>query len=234
MSLPQRVKEWLLDLIFPLACAGCNAEGALLCGECRQTLERRPPSCFVCHLRNFSGVLCAACGSATHLRRFIAPLSYRDPRVRELVHQFKYGGVRSLAEMFGDEIASHLAAYRIRFPQNSVLVPIPLHPSRQRERGFNQSALIAEAVGRRAGLRVAPLLIRCRRTDPQVGMHSHEERRRNVADTFSVRQPAETISGKRVILVDDVATSGATLAEAARVLREAGARSVSALAVARG
>lgn len=228
-----RLKGWLLDLVFPLTCAGCGSEGVLLCGECREGLERRPPSCFGCNLRNFTGILCARCRRAMPLRRFLAPFSYRDPAVRALIHRWKYGGLRDVAKLLAEEAAAHLAAYRIRFPRGTLLVPIPLHPTRERQRGFNQSRLLAQELSRRLDLAVAEPLTRTRATDQQTDMKSYDQRRENMAGAFAIRDP-EATRNRRVILVDDVSTSGATLAEAAGVLRRAGCRTVWAIVVAQG
>ena len=168
-----------------------------------------------------------------HLRRFLAPFSYREPLVRELIHYYKYAGVRDIASIFADEIVAFLGFYGIRPQEPAVLVPIPLHRSRERKRGFNQARLLAEALAERLKLPVADALRRIRATAPQVGMDSFEERRTNVTDAFSVNEPA-AIAGSTVILIDDVSTSGATLSEAARALREANCRTVWAIVIAKG
>lgn len=233
MGAAANIAGWCLDLLFPKHCLGCAREGSFLCETCRPGLRFRAPSCPVCSRRNFTGIPCAGCGEQTGLRRFLAPCSYRDPLVRELIHAYKYDGVRELAALFADEIAAFLAFYRIRPAAGSILVPTPLHRSRERERGFNQSALLARALGERLGLGVAPALRRVRATDPQVEMGSYAARRANVAGALRVTDP-DSAAGKRIILVDDVSTSGATLAEAARALRAAGARTVWAIVIAKG
>lgn len=224
---------WLLDLVFPKQCAGCGREGAFCCADCRGRLAFSAPSCPVCGRRSFTGVLCAPCEEKTGLRRFLAPFSYRDPLVRELIHTYKYGGVRELAGLFAEELLACLDAFAIRPHGPAVLLPIPLHRARERERGFNQARLLARELGRRLELPVAEPLRRRRATQQQTEMESHEARRKNVRDAFSITD-ADAIRDKTVILVDDVSTSGATLAEAARVLRAAGCRTVWAIVIARG
>jgi ComF family protein len=123
-------------------------------------------------------------------------------------------------------------ALRSLVATSDVLVPVPLHPRRLRERGFNQSALLAEEIGRRAGrLACAEALVRRRDTVPQAGL-SAASRRRNVEDAFAVRRRAR-VAGRVVTLVDDLVTTGATARACARALRGAGAAEVRLLTVAR-
>lgn len=228
-----RVKNWLLDLIFPKFCVGCRVEGTFLCAPCRTELSPSAPSCPVCSRRNFTGILCGPCAADTHLRRFLTPFSYRHPLVRELIHTYKYTGVRELAPLLAGEIVSFLDSYAIRPAGPALLAPIPLHRARERKRGFNQARLLANALGERLSLPVVPILRRSRATEPQTRLNSHDERRRNIANAFRVVGP-EAIAGQTIILVDDVSTSGATLAEAARVIREVGCKTVWAIVVAKG
>ncbi len=228
-----RLRSWCLDLLFPKACVGCGREGAFLCGRCREGTLFSAPSCLVCNLRNFTGILCGSCAERVHLRRFLAPFSYRNPLIRELIHTYKYEGVRELAGTLADEVQRFLTFYGIRIAPGALLVPIPLHRSRERERGFNQAALLAANLGARLGLRVLPVLERNRATEQQIDMDSYERRRQNVRHAFRAPDTA-AIAGKPVVLIDDVATSGATLSEAAAVLREAGARTVWAIVIAKG
>ena len=130
-------------------------------------------------------------------------------------------------------MARFLTWYGIAILKNAVLLPIPLHPARQRERGFNQSVLLAEELARHLGVEVCYALRRARNTPAQVGMANNERRRENVRGAFVVTDP-DLVRGKTVILVDDVSTSGATLASAATALREHGARTVWAMVFAKG
>ena len=223
----------LLDLLFPRICLGCGVEGTLLCRLCREQLLAAAPSCLVCRRRNFTGILCPLCAERSALRRFLAPFSYRDILVRDLIHAYKYHGVRELAGLFASEIAAFLAFYNIRLPRGTLLVPIPLHRWRERERGFNQARLLAQALGDRLQLTVVSSLRRRRPTEQQIEMDSYEQRRSNVAGSFYLTDPA-LARKKTIVVVDDVATSGATLSEAARVLRQAGAATVWAIVIAKG
>ncbi|MDP3727162.1 MAG: ComF family protein [bacterium] len=233
MGIPRALGGWLFDLIFPKFCAGCGREGAFCCSPCQTRLIFSAPACPVCSRRNFTGILCDPCAGETHLRRFLSPFSYRDLLVRELIHTYKYAGARELASLFAGELAAYLRAYGVRPSGSAVLIPIPLHPSRERERGFNQAHLIAVALGERLGLPVADALRRVRANEPQVSLDSFEKRRANIAGVFRVADPA-AVTGRTAILIDDVSTSGATLGEAAKTLRQAGCRTVWAMVIAKG
>lgn len=187
----------------------------------------------MCSKRNLTGVLCANCRGKSGLRRFLAPFSYRDPTARKLIRAYKYERLRELKIVFAEEIAAFINFYGIRPAAGSALVPIPLHRSRERERGFNQAALLAEELGARLNLPVVKALARRRPTEHQTLMPSYEARRGNVAGAFRLVRP-ELIRGRTAIIVDDVSTSGATISEAAKALREAGAKSAWAIAIAKG
>lgn len=226
-------KEWIFDLIFPKICVGCGWEGSFVCETCAQKLTFSAPTCPVCSRRNFDGILCDSCQEKSGLRRFLAPFSYRDTLVRELIHAYKYEGVRELKTYFAEEMLKFINFYGVRLAREAIFIPIPLHRARERERGFNQARLLAEELGRRLGLKIENLLFRARATERQIEMVSYSKRRENVAGAFKIKDPA-ACSGRTVILVDDVSTSGATLYEAARALRGAGARTVSAVVIAKG
>lgn len=156
--------------------------------------------------------------------------------MKRIIKHIKY---RLAADAYDDlfQIASQangvkLANFKSLFG-DFILVPIPLHPRRLRERGFNQSEIIAQSIGRTLDMPVQTVLERVRYTPPQAGIHHIKERRMNMADAFGVRQ-AHDVGDKTYVLVDDLITSGATTNEAARVLKAAGARHVAAFALAQG
>jgi len=147
--------------------------------------------------------------------------------LRELIHLFKYGRMQPLSKT----LSAHLLSALPLDQGFDVVVPMPLHWRRQWQRGFNQSGLLARAVAMRRGLEVAHAVRRTRATATQAGL-SHAGRRANVARAFRVRKP-RAIEGRRVLLVDDVITTGATASACAAALKRAGAKSVTVLALAR-
>jgi ComF family protein len=152
---------------------------------------------------------------------------FHDGTLRTLVHLFKYEGIRTLR----GPLAGLLMRALPRDTSFDAVVPMPMHWRRRWERGFNQADLLASEVARRLALPVARALARRKATAPQAGM-SRLQRRRNVAGAFHVRRAGE-ISGRRLLLVDDVLTTGATAAAASAELKRAGARSVTVLTVTR-
>jgi len=145
--------------------------------------------------------------------------------LRELIHLFKYSGMRGLAEPLGKLMANALP----RDHQFDMVMAVPLHWVKWWQRGFNQSALLAKFVARRRGIPLVKALRRSSATRAQAGL-SNAQRRENVVGAFRARR---RVAGQRVLLIDDVMTTGATAASCARALKKAGARSVSLLTLAR-
>jgi ComF family protein len=151
--------------------------------------------------------------------------------VRRLVHQFKYGHQQHLRHPIAKWLGETLGDPRLRGRHFDAIVPVPLHPARERERGFNQAALLAELLSKRAGIPLRNALLRVRYTTTQTA-YDRQERMENLKDAFCLRKNAD-VRGSRMLLVDDVLTTGSTLSECARVLRDGGALSVHAATAAR-
>ncbi len=230
----------LLDQVFPWACIGCGvAAGSALCPSCRGAIRwiDSAACCRQCGLplASLPSHFCGRCVvDPPAFSRLRAAAYYRtaeedhDP-LAIAIRGLKYGGRRALAASL-----SCLLAERLPFApgEHDLAAPVPLHLRRLRARGFNQAALLARGPARRLGLPLdVGLLVRRRDTAAQVGL-GEAERRRNVRRAFALR-PGRRAAGLRVLLVDDVATSGATADACARALRAAGARSVDVLALAR-
>ena len=141
--------------------------------------------------------------------------------------------MRVVAPVLGDLIADYLSYERISLPHDALIIPIPLHKARERMRGFNQSYLIARPIGERLNIPVLKdILIKIKKTTPQMEL-TREERLQNALGTFSVSDRSRVlIADKTIIILDDVKTTGATLEEAARVLRAAGAKRILAITLA--
>ncbi|HUI53823.1 MAG TPA: ComF family protein [Bryobacteraceae bacterium] len=171
---------------------------------------------------------CALCRGG--LRGFDAAYCYGayEGVLRELIHLFKYARVKTLAQPLADLLSLALP----REQRFDAVTPVPLHWRRQWARGFNQSDLLAQAIARRCCIPVTRALRRARATLTQAGL-SNTARRQNVVAAFRCRPVARTLSGKRVLLIDDVMTTGSTAAACARALKSAGAAKVALLTVAR-
>jgi ComF family protein len=219
-----------LDLLYPPACVLCGRGGDFLCARCRDALPRAAGRrCDVCWLPLDEYDSCRSC--ADHplaLTRLRTAFRYEGD-VRRLVRAFKFDGYSCLGPDLARPLLDLLSSNRL---QADVVVPVALTPGRRRWRGYNQALLLARELARPAGLPVNEALQRVRFPGPQVGSATAEERRRNVQGAFSVRRPAE-VAGLRVLLVDDIATTGATLDACARALLTADAAEVSAVCLAR-
>jgi ComF family protein len=225
-----KIRGMALDLIFPRWCVGCGREGDFICPSCLKSLPRiTPPLCPRCGLPQSDANLCPSClGWQAEIDGIRAPFRF-DGVMRQAIHELKYRNLRALAGL----LARLLNDYLLDTPvPGEVLVPVPLHPKRLRERGYNQSRLLAKELSKLAGLQmVDDCLVRERHSLPQARTSSVVERRGNVADAFSCRH--RRLEGRPVILIDDVSTSGATLDACARALKQAGVVSVWGLVLAR-
>jgi len=224
------VKGNLIDLLFPPRCVGCGSEGAFVCASCQGNLSRlTPPVCPTCSKPLARADSCPYCRNwKLDIDGVRSPFAF-EGLIRKAVHHLKYGHFKALAAPLGQLLAQYMESQPVAA---DVLVPVPLHSRRLRERGYNQSALLAAEVGKRNCLPVvADSLVRLRHTKAQVKTADAEERQRNLAGAFGCRNTK--LAGKRVLVVDDVCTTGATLNSCATALRAAGATSVWGLALAR-
>ncbi len=231
--------EVFSGLLYPPGCVNCPAPldaGQYLCATCEALAPRiEAPYCAVCS-EPFSGEIEGAftCPNCRE-RKFAfecAVSAYRGRGlVRELVHRYKYQQQYYLRRPLGAWLAAGLDDERIRRRRADAIVPVPLHPQRERERGFNQAAALCPGLSQAAGLPVWPALRRIRATETQTHF-SRLQRLRNLRGAFAPA-PRWPVAGAHLLLVDDVFTTGATVDECARVLRRAGAASVRVLTVAR-
>ncbi len=237
----------LIDIIYPPRCPICQRflqngattdenGGTSFCRSCLLDFHRiTSPLCPVCGTPFDSQAQgdhpCEGClRKPPSYDSLGAPYLY-EGTIMEAIHQFKYGGKAFLADSLGTLLA-RFAAEWIQESEDLLAMPVPLHPKRLRERGFNQSLLLARHVARELGTKLDFLsLRRLRYTSPQTGLGS-EERRSNVRGAFGLEDPA-VVKGKTVLLVDDVATTGNTLNECTRVVKRAGSKRVLGLVLAR-
>jgi ComF family protein len=226
MSFP-RALALLADALLPSLCVHCAEPIPTarpgVCRWCKATLRPLPSGCLRCALpRPGSPASCDRCGDWPAGLTAVAATRYAGA-AESIAHALKYRGWSHLAELCA---ASMVPALGSRASQLDFLVPVPLHRARLRERGFNQSALIASALSARLGVPVLDALERARPTRSQVGL-GRGARKRNVSAAFAARGGLR--DGVSIGLVDDVATSGATLAAAAEPLLATGAAQVSAV-----
>ncbi|MPZ23454.1 MAG: ComF family protein [Dehalococcoidia bacterium] len=218
-----------VDLLYPPRCFGCSREGSFVCSRCRGRLEpAAEPRCDLCWAP-------AAAGPSHHCLSTWSLSGIRSAFVhtevaRSAAIQLKYGGVRAAA----GELGHLLAEAQPDWPSEAdVVVPVPLHRWRRVRRGYNQAELLARSYAREVGLPLdSSLLLRTRRTRQHAAGLSRAERLNNVAGAFRVGKGAE-IEGKRIILIDDVVTTAATMSACAVALKAAGCDEVHGLSLTR-
>jgi ComF family protein len=232
-----KINLLLMDILFPIHCLICRKEGIWLCESCQSRIkikdEHHCPACE--RVITPDGRTCFACKKKSHIDGLVAASFYAQFPIANAVHLFKYRFVNDLHWSLGDLLVKIMRKTDLPLP--NIITSVPLHPRRLRWRGFNQSELL----GRHLASNLLPqntisfddkILIRSRYTAPQMGISNHRSRQHNIADAFSL-SPGADIKNKTVLLVDDIATTGATLFECAKVLKKAGASEVFAIVVAR-
>lgn len=224
----------VLDVVFPERCVACDSVLAqplrFFCEGCAHEVEEIPsPACVRCNEPGLhEGGVCERCARRPpKFKLAFAPLEHSGA-VARAIQRFKYEGHPELARPLGSLLALSSKLFLAQAPQ--VVVPLPLHSARYRERGYDQTALLAVEIARAGRLTLRDdALTRVRPTSRQVG-HSDEERAANVAGAF---EASAGVKGARLLLVDDVLTTGATANEAAHALLQAGAEEVQVLTLAR-
>lgn len=210
------------DLVFPIKCMVCNAQGSHLCNSC----------------------LSDAPLAERETAKWIFPIyDYRHPPIKKALWLLKYKGKKTVANVFGESIYGRMLEELSDLSLmenfiNPILVPIPLSKKRYKERGYNQAELICDEIIRINSLNQSAdlkleknVLIKPKETEHQARIENRTKRLKNIVGSFAANN-AELIKGKNIILIDDITTTGATLAEARKVLKEAGAKKIIAFTVA--
>ncbi|MDY5564743.1 MAG: ComF family protein [Candidatus Limivicinus sp.] len=213
-----KVVDWLLDLIYPPRCAFCrrllSGREKGVCRFCRPKLPYVPADGQVQHFRNVD--------------KCLSPLYYHGS-VKDSLHRYKFGGATAYADIYSEFIVKCIDENQISCDS---ITWVPLSRRRLRRRGYDQAELLAKLIAKHLGQSPVRLLKKQRDTPPQSKTGSVEKRRANIAGAYACLRP-ELVQGKQVLLVDDIVTTGATLSEAARVLKKAGAKEVICATLAR-
>lgn len=216
----KKVLDFILDFIWPEFCLGCHREGSLCCEQCQKNLTLLPlksqnwpdlphpyfESCFIC-------------------------IDYENPLVEKLIKKYKYDFIEKISDILVNILAQQ--ATKLTLNQGDIITNIPLHKHRLRERGFDQTAILADKLAKKMSLAYIPLLQRIKRTKSQAKLHK-TQRQDNVSGAFQILPAAYDLPNNNIIiLIDDVATTGATLNEAARALKTAGYEKIICLVIAK-
>ena len=223
------IKNLLLDLLFPRCCLGCNLEGKWLCDRCRIKLlevtgDRK---CKICNQKLKAFHFCKLDG-----RNFFALLDYHNRITAQLIAGFKY---RYLTDLVDDVFAELLKSFwensKSFFIDQTIILPLPIHYRKKLKRGFNQSELLAQKLSDFSGLKVAnDLLFRVVNNKSQAGLGNIKDRRKNTVGIFKINYRAlSRYQGRKILLLDDVYTTGCTIDEVIKVLEGAGFTDISVL-----
>ncbi len=236
----EEIRRWI-DLVYPPRCAVCGGflspgRSDVVCSECRGALRAvNPPLCKRCGVPLNTGPdedrLCESCLRRPPAYEAARALYVYEETAIEAVHSFKYAGRTRLAEVFGPML-SRLAREWLPADIAPLVIPVPLHLRRLRERGFNQSLLLARHVAALPGYELDYLVLRRVRHTPSQSVLDRDRRRENVRTAFAVRLPS-AVKARDVVLVDDVSTTGSTLDACSRALLHSGARRVYGLTLAK-
>lgn len=225
-----KIVDQVLDMIYPRRCPVCDdavtRPGLYICEECMDAFEPvREPYCMKCGspLNDEGKITCGDCMKREH--EFVsgrAAFVYDDV-LKESVYRYKYGGRAEYADFYADAMISRLENY-IRSCKADAVIPIPLHPSRQRKRGYNQAELLADRISVRLGIPVRKdILKRSAKTRVQKSLRAGQ-RQINLKNAFKI--DSDDVKLKNILLVDDIYTTGSTMDAAARCLKEAGVKNV--------
>ncbi len=235
-----RIFNYLLGVFFPVRCVGCGEEGVQVCMKCLggvKFLERQV--CPHCKKLNISGLFCEKCKSVNYFfDQLLVCVGYRENTlVKKMIFGFKYGFNKKFLPVLGEVLRTQLYYYSSVMPelQSAIIVPVPIHKKRYRFRGFNQAELLAEYLVKFfPEMKACSCLLRSKYEIAQAKLN-RAERLENLRKSVIVKDGFENIlRGKTVILLDDVATTCATLKECSRALKDAGVRYICGLTLARG
>jgi ComF family protein len=217
-----KFKNFILDLIFPRECAGCGEEGEWLCADCLQKIKfNLNLTCFHCQKTEKLGAFCEECAEFFYLNGIWAAGIYEDKILMRLIHNLKYYFAKDIGKILAEIIFKFLEKNNLLEyirANKFVIMPVPLHQKRKKWRGFNQAEIIARALALKIGTEfIGDKLIRVKNKKSQTKLDK-KERKDNVKDCFDWQ--GESLTGKKIILIDDVSTTGATLNECAWILKE--------------
>jgi len=241
-SLLQKLSYLMADCLFPIYCANCHNflpsnEKNYLCPQCFSQIPLYSSLfCPICLKRLAEFKKCKHSHKKSYFNFLASATDYQNPIIKNLIHQYKYQYIKEIRFTLVKILISYWEKILKNFPQlsaNYIILPIPLSLKKFNERGFNQSEEIAHLFAKYFNLDfVSDALIRIKNNPPQAQIENYKERLENVRGIFFVKKP-ELIQNKNIILIDDVFTSGATLQEASRLLKEAGAKRIVGLTIAK-
>jgi ComF family protein len=230
----QDIKLFILNMLFPITCITCSADGLLICADCKSSLKKlKNQLCIVCQKQAIFGLTHPNCLTPYRADGLISFYDYHDENIAKILIAGKYKFIPDVFKILGQMLANNLSNFNdYKLPTtNYQLVPVPLHSTRLRWRGFNQSEILVKQICKYSHIPNINALVRPKLTKTQKDLNK-QERQKNLVDAFKLA-PNANVKNKNIILVDDVTTTGSTLSQATKVLKQNGAKSVICLTVAR-
>ncbi len=235
-----KVFNKIINILFPNKCLCCNKytnDNFFICKECFCRLHiNNYFTCPICHKKTDIQSEQNCFHKDNLVKKILYPLDYKDNTVKELIHKFKYNKIKTISKTFRFILEQSLTSYLASFSKNEwIIIPVPLHFLKQKQRGFNQSDIIGTIISDILKLPIQHhIIIRHKNNPPQAKSLNQEERLLNTQNIFKINASQKNIIFKKnIILVDDVFTTGATLNECARILKENGAKNIIAICLAR-
>lgn len=228
-----KIRETILDIFYPKFCIECEKFGKDICFECISKIYRLKTNiCFYCGRISEQSKHCIKCRSENgdKLRGILASARFDDGPTKEMIHYLKYNGYAQFADLLGELMVERIVSSGIPF-KDFIVVPVPMHKTRIGVRGYNQAELLARYISKRLNYKGGLVLERIVDTDRQTKL-DRKKRLKNIVGSVACVD-SKLIKNKNVLLIDDVVTTGATLKESAKVLKEGGAKKVWALVVAK-
>ncbi len=232
----KQIKNFTLDILFPIECIFCSDEGNFLCKHCFEDLElNEKQDCPKCHKKTKFGNFCKECENTSRLNGIIVSASYENDLLQKSIHAMKYKYIEELAKPLAKILISGLknTLFKEKTDHNYIILPIPLHKKKLRERGFNQAELLGQEVADYFKLTCLNSAIsRIKKTKSQMSLNPIY-RRKNIKGAFVCNNP-KFIENKKIILVDDVCTTSSTLEECAKAIYGFSPSEIWGLVLARG
>lgn len=246
-----KITDFILDLLFPKFCLGCQREGFYVCHQCLAKIEiNKFSNCFICGKRTPNNQVCSSCQRKTKLTGLLIASSWENLLLRQIIYEYKYRFIKDLSIPLSQLLViflNHSGFFTQHLPldiDSYILIPIPLHRRRLIWRGFNQTELLAKQLNKYLKISMLNnLIIRSRHTSPQMDINNKLERVKNISNAFKLNPDfknkpfaceREQVKGKIIILIDDVCTTGSTLEECAKVLKPLKPKEIWGLVLARG
>lgn len=231
----KQIKKIILDTFFPKECLICGAADDYFCPDCQKKLIHLPEDvCLICNKNKAINGVCFSCQEKTSLDGIIAAVKFSNTVAEKVIHELKYNYIEELAEQLANLLIRRIIEKDFLGQlQNQILIPVPLHKKRFLERGFNQSQLLAEYLQKKFACNVQTNIVKRKKKTQQQAKLKREKRFDNVSGAFELLDE-QKIKGQKIFILDDVITSGATINEIAKLLKNHGADKVYGLAVGHG